>query len=219
MCAPDLAAIQTDSLYYLQQILMAHCETAGNRFAILDPKAGEPVETAGQQWSAINGINGAIYYPWLQVPGPGGALNAVPPAAMSPAYTPVPTGSGVHKAPANEVLDGRSDLEYPINQDMQEAPESERDQLPARISRARHPRLGGADAGLGGGLALRQRAACLHRHPLAAVADVGRGFRTERRDAVGAIERELSSYFAATVSPRGFKRYSPQERLLREVRR
>jgi hypothetical protein len=112
VCAPDLAAIQTDSLYDLQQIVMAHCETAGNRFAILDPKAGEPVETAGQQWSAINGINGAIYYPWLQVPGPGGALKTVPPCGhVAGVYARSDRDVGVHKAPANEALEGVAGLE------------------------------------------------------------------------------------------------------------
>src|SRR5271165_447390 len=121
VCAPDLVK-NRDKTFELQQLLVNHCETAGDRFAILDSRLGDSNQLVWQQWSFINGNNGAIYYPWVRVHRfedpeakthhPEGNTVLVPPCGyVAGVYTRTDYGRGVHKAPANEVLQGVVGLE------------------------------------------------------------------------------------------------------------
>ena len=73
-----------------QCMLVAHCERAGNRMAILDPIPGlSPQEmnetTLGTAYNSDFG-QAAIYYPWVKIVDPTrrGQQLFVPPAAISP---------------------------------------------------------------------------------------------------------------------------------------
>ncbi|MBV9301608.1 MAG: phage tail sheath family protein [Acidobacteriaceae bacterium] len=111
VCAPDLMK-DNDAAFELQQIVVNHCETMGDRFAILDSRLGNSNDQVSHQWSEIDGKNGAIYYPWIKVSGFDGGLELVPPCGhVAGVYARTDNSIGVHKAPANEVLHGVWDLE------------------------------------------------------------------------------------------------------------
>ena len=130
VCAPDLvknamkseAAFerQQEAAFELQQLVVNHCETMNDRFAILDScydltaSKRESNDQVWKQWSAIDGKNGAVYYPWVKVRGSAGEAKhvPVPPCGhVAGVYARTDRERGVHKAPANEVLEGVADLE------------------------------------------------------------------------------------------------------------
>ncbi len=111
VCAPDIVR-QRKTAFDLQQLLVRHCEDMGDRFAILDSRRGDPPDGVWEQWSYINGYNGAIYYPWVQVLSFTGVTVLVPPCGhIAGVYARTDRVRGVHKAPANEVLERVFDLE------------------------------------------------------------------------------------------------------------
>ena len=113
VCVPDLSGNEADVLAE-QQMVTDHCEDVGGRFAILDSRLGDRQEDVLQHRSAIEGRNGALYYPWIRVQGFGdsGELETVPPCGhIAGVFNRIDRSRGVHKAPANEVLSGVVDLE------------------------------------------------------------------------------------------------------------
>jgi|SRR6516162_4749417 phage tail sheath protein FI len=118
VCVPDLALIAESSGspdHSLEQVVVKHCEDMGDRFAILDSHKGASRDDVWKQWSDIDGKNGAIYYPWLKVRkfADSEPTKLVPPCGhVAGVYARTDHARGVHKAPANEVLEGVLDLEY-----------------------------------------------------------------------------------------------------------
>ncbi len=121
VCVPELATLGSEAFSW-QQIVVQHCENAGDRFAILDSRHGDTSEAVADQWSSIDGHNGAIYYPWVRVHGfEHGTTVLVPPCGhVAGIYARTDAIRGVHKAPANEVLEGVLDLERPITNEEQD---------------------------------------------------------------------------------------------------
>jgi uncharacterized protein len=119
VCAPDLVRNRATA-FELQQLVVNHCDTAGDRFAILDSRLGDSKDDVWGQWSAIDGKNGAIYYPWVRVHGLEGGTVLVPPSGyVAGVYARTDQARGVHKAPANEVLQGVLGLERLLNNEDQ----------------------------------------------------------------------------------------------------
>jgi phage tail sheath protein FI len=112
VCVPDLPYDRA-AIVQLQQLVVQHCETMGDRFAILDSCPGDNNDGVCTQWSEIDGRNGAIYYPWVRViEFVGSGVKVVPPCGhIAGIYALTDRERGVHKAPANEVLKGVLDLE------------------------------------------------------------------------------------------------------------
>jgi hypothetical protein len=116
VCAPDIMR-NSAQVTALQQMILDHCDKAGDRFAILDslPREDEK-ETVDQSVKRVlkqklSGMNGALYFPWVKVPG-GPAKGFVPPCGhVAGVYARSDGHVGVHKAPANEDLTGVLDLE------------------------------------------------------------------------------------------------------------
>jgi hypothetical protein len=135
VCVPELATLG-EKAFELQQLVVKHCEDTqgptetdhgtllqtGDRFAILDPPQGAGPDEVWRQWWEINGHNGAIYYPWVRVHGfEHGTTVLVPPCGhLAGVYARTDASRGVHKAPANEVLEGVLDLERPITNTQQD---------------------------------------------------------------------------------------------------
>lgn len=94
----------------VQGALLDHAEKMRYRFAIIEPPAGAKVNEARAHRQNFDRKNGAIYYPWINVPDPfggDGAITRVPPSGHTMgiiARTDV--NRGVWKAPANEVVNG-----------------------------------------------------------------------------------------------------------------
>lgn len=114
VCAPDVMK-NLDRAPVLQRMVLEHCETSGDRFAILDSLPGVNVRDVLSQRRELSSSNGAIYYPWVGVRDGSGStdrLVLVPPCGhVAGVYARSDESVGVHKAPANEVLEGVLDLE------------------------------------------------------------------------------------------------------------
>jgi Bacteriophage tail sheath protein len=116
VCCPDLQAFRQqgffddDAVKAVQLNMIAHCETMGDRVAILDAPLGLSPQTV-KKWrekdAGYDSKYAALYYPWIKVPGPDGAPLAVPPCGhIAGVYARSDNERGVHKAPANEVIRG-----------------------------------------------------------------------------------------------------------------
>jgi phage tail sheath protein FI len=100
-----------------QNLVVQHCETMGDRFAILDSDRGEEpnppppkpsVLAHRAQLSSKRGY-GALYYPWLWILDPasprGDVEVMIPPSgAIAGIFARSDATVGVHKAPANEEI-------------------------------------------------------------------------------------------------------------------
>jgi len=107
----------------IQSDLLALCENEKYKFGILDPA---PVADASDWHMMDAGLNditaqrgnvdskyGALYYPWLEIADPAppnpavlGTVNLPPSGHVMGVYARVDIERGVHKAPANEVVNG-----------------------------------------------------------------------------------------------------------------
>ena len=87
--------------------LVAHCENQQNRFAILDiPKDKVKVNDVLEYRGMVDSTYAAMYHPWVQVFDPVTKKPGfVPPSgAVAGVYSRTDVTRGVHKAPANEVV-------------------------------------------------------------------------------------------------------------------
>jgi uncharacterized protein len=112
VCAPDLPGDRRDDL-------IAHCESAGDRVAILDPPPGlGPADVL--KWREAQGDSrfAALYYPWVEVAHPAGGKSAtVPPCGhVAGVWARTDAARGVHRAPANEKLNGVTGLAHTVTQ-------------------------------------------------------------------------------------------------------
>jgi phage tail sheath protein FI len=113
VCMPDAMTLLGDAdeaeLTALQGKLIAHCENAGNRMAILDcPPGLSPREVL--DWrrggAGYDSKNAALYYPWLEVADPLTARPLlVPPSGhVAGVWCRTDAAYGVHRAPTEGVL-------------------------------------------------------------------------------------------------------------------
>lgn len=109
----------------VQNLLIDHCATATkDRVAILDGSS----QTATLTPAAIsngtkNSAFAALYFPWLQADDPirRGAIVDIPPSGhLAGIYSRVDQVRGVHKAPANEIVNGARALKYRISKNEQD---------------------------------------------------------------------------------------------------
>jgi hypothetical protein len=114
----NLIAIPDRTTAPVQQAIIAHCEQMGDRFAVLDSQPGVDLFGAGSIETQRQGLEStrgyaALYYPWLRVlPAGRGAPILVPPSGhICGIMARSDTSRGVHKAPANEIVNGALGLE------------------------------------------------------------------------------------------------------------
>ena len=125
VCAPDLmrGRPELDPLVRMQQAILRHCDQLGDRFAILDPRPWlglDPKQAIDEllvQRQALKSPNGALYFPWLRAEnGPAAARGLIPPCGhIAGVYAHTDQQVGVHKAPANVVLEAVLDLQVNLN--------------------------------------------------------------------------------------------------------
>jgi phage tail sheath protein FI len=142
VCAPDIMwphrqrasssqareeLLPEDEILRMQAAVLKHCTRRGDRLAILDPLPGARVdEVKGvpekvRQTAGVKGMDGALYYPWVLVrDGPVSSGGFVPPCGhVAGVFARTDERAGVHKAPANEILEGVLDLEIDLSNDQQ----------------------------------------------------------------------------------------------------
>jgi phage tail sheath protein FI len=106
----------------VQQELIAHCELMADRFAVLDSNPGAALFGANSvelQRRSLDSTRGyaALYGPWLRVvPENDGPPILVPPSGhVCGIFARSDAVRGVHKAPANEIVNGALGVERRIS--------------------------------------------------------------------------------------------------------
>lgn len=114
LCAPDLFRLtgSVEEQLQLQTTVLEHCDAMGDRFAILDSLPGASPGDVANQRQKLRGTNGALYYPWIRTLG--GSAPIPPCGHVAGIYARSDRLIGVHKAPANEVLEDTADLEFGV---------------------------------------------------------------------------------------------------------
>jgi phage tail sheath protein FI len=125
LCTPDImfsasltSTPAVDAVTALQAEVLADCQRTGGRFAILDAVLTSDTATVQQQRAALTSQDGALYHPWLWAPGQDGALYVPPCGHVAGVYARSDQQVGVHKAPANEAVDGVLDLRANLTDDV-----------------------------------------------------------------------------------------------------
>ena len=119
-----------DQVYQVQQALIEHCQLMQFRFAILDPPDfGFPKLRVDlgevQSWrQRFTTMYAALYYPWILVRDPlqlgNSVVRRIPPSGhIAGVYANTDLTVGVHKAPANAVLQWAQDLTTDVTPEMQ----------------------------------------------------------------------------------------------------
>jgi hypothetical protein len=136
VCAPDImwprgegADLNQAEVHQMQAAVLRHCHEQGDRFAILDALPGASDQQVLEQRTNLTEEtgdavkDGALYYPWVQVEdSPGLPSRFVPPCGhVAGVFARSDLNVGVHKAPANEILEGVLDLEVNLS-DAQQGP-------------------------------------------------------------------------------------------------
>ncbi len=120
---PDLMTVMPgekldlDMVKAVQGLVIAHCERMHDRVAILDaPPNLTPQEVKNWRMNiaGFDSSYAAMYYPWIQVMDPvTNKLVPIPPSGhMAGVWARSDNTRGVHKAPANEVVQGAVGLAY-----------------------------------------------------------------------------------------------------------
>jgi hypothetical protein len=118
-------SVSAEDVLFMQSSILEHCGRVTGRFAVLDTFPGADTSSAVVQRRRLKNENGALYYPFLKVTGKGsaGEPSFVPPCGhVCGIYALSDNARGVHKAPANEEIQGITDVETVIGN-------SEQDQL------------------------------------------------------------------------------------------
>lgn len=124
VCAPDLQLFPGQETA-LQQKILDFCRQSKGAgrylFAILDALPLANVETLLQQMGALQGDDGALYHPWIRVAdGPAAGGGFIPPCGhLAGIYSRSDAATGVHKAPANDVVAEALDLAVPVTEQEQ----------------------------------------------------------------------------------------------------
>jgi uncharacterized protein len=122
IAVPDRPTKKNELMLTVQQALIAHCELQADRFAVLDADPQVPSFGAGsleEQRRGLDSTRGyaALYGPWLRVvPSNSGPPILVPPSGhVCGIFARSDASRGVHKAPANEIVNGALGVERRIS--------------------------------------------------------------------------------------------------------
>ena len=125
VCMPDLMTLDEDvQVRDLQGKMIAHCENAGDRMAILDAPA-DLIPQEILEWrmdtAGYDSKFAALYYPWIEVMDPlTNQPMLVPPSGhVAGVWARTDGTRGVHKAPANEVVLGANGLAFQVTHEEQ----------------------------------------------------------------------------------------------------
>ena len=102
--------------------LIAHATLMRYRMAILDCPPGQSVADVRKVRAKLDSKNAAFYYPWVTVLDPitGQKLDLPPSGFVAGIYVRTDVNRGVHKAPADEVVNLAIGLERTINKEQQD---------------------------------------------------------------------------------------------------
>lgn len=106
----------------ISQTLISHCENLRYRVAVLDSPDEQSLSGVREYRALLDTTRAALYYPWVRVLDPVSdqEINLPPSGFMAGIYARNDVQTGVHKAPANEVVRGAIGLELLINKAQQD---------------------------------------------------------------------------------------------------
>lgn len=109
VCAPDADEDLTQSI-------IEECDTAKDRFAIVNSQIGD-IDDLNAIEPPVDSTYGAFYFPWFYVYDPLTKYKKlVPPCGhVAGIYARVDRERGVHKAPANEIVEGIMSLQVSVD--------------------------------------------------------------------------------------------------------
>jgi hypothetical protein len=122
VCAPDIALLaDADGLSFreAQAALIAHCEWAGDRIAILDSPPGLDPQSV-LEWrmneAGYDSRYATLYWPWIEVMDPltNRPLRVPPSGHLAGTWARSDRRRGIHKAPANERVLGAHALGFTV---------------------------------------------------------------------------------------------------------
>lgn len=123
VCVPDLMMPMPDQKLDLEMVkavqtmMIGHCERMGDRVAILDAPRNKRPQDINKWRMDIAGYDSsyaALYYPWIKVQDPilNKAIDIPPCGHIAGIWARNDNTRGVHKAPANEIVQGAVGLDY-----------------------------------------------------------------------------------------------------------
>ncbi len=129
-CAPELTQSPPQdflpppdrgTVVAMQSAILEHCSRLGDRFAILDSLPHADEQQVRNQRQELNSINGALYYPWVRAQDDLDLKSAFVPSCghVAGVYARSDRHTGVHKAPANEILNDVLELEVNLTNHQQ----------------------------------------------------------------------------------------------------
>lgn len=123
----SIVAIPGRTTQRVQEALINHCELLHYRFAVLDSQVSDDLAGVQEQRGLYDTKYAALYYPWLRIDDPFPdnpritTQVSIPPSGhVLGIYARSDIERGVHKAPANEVIRGISDLEVKFTKEEQD---------------------------------------------------------------------------------------------------
>lgn len=117
MSVPPGQELNLEQVKAVQTMMIAHCERLGDRVAILDAPPNlspQAVKKWRMDTTGFDSSYAALYYPWITVmdPATNQPINIPPSGHMAGIWARNDNTRGVHKAPANEVVQGAIGLAY-----------------------------------------------------------------------------------------------------------
>lgn len=120
VCVPDASSAERSA-----RELVAHCEGAGDRVAIIDPPPGLSQQDI-LDWRAELGVSSsfaALYWPWIEVEDPvtGNPLAVPPGGHVAGAWTRQDVQQGIHDARTNVRILGAAGVNLDIAEEQQDS--------------------------------------------------------------------------------------------------
>jgi phage tail sheath protein FI len=120
LLAPDEVRLDPENLKQLSDAVIGQCQLLKDRFALISVERGQ--RDPGPLPPTQDMSYAALYTPWISIFDPSAnERRLIPPTGhVAGIYARTDIERGVHKAPANEVVRGALDLEFPVTKDAQD---------------------------------------------------------------------------------------------------
>ena len=121
--APDLMGqykksvgfTQPEHVLAVQRAMVEHCERMHDRFTLLDSLPGQDMKAAVEWRGRFDSSHAAFYFPWIKVRKGEEVLAPLPPSGhVAGSIARADATEGVHRAPANQKLEGLVDVDKRI---------------------------------------------------------------------------------------------------------
>jgi phage tail sheath protein FI len=107
----SVGLLESGDVLAVQRAVVDHCERMHDRFALLDSLPGQGLRETIQWRRHFDSSHAALYFPWLKVRRGEQVLPPLPPSGHVAGYIAhLDRTEGVHRAPANQPLEGLVDV-------------------------------------------------------------------------------------------------------------